>query len=286
MAADAIPQSQEWFLDVNGRKTGPFSLEQIEGLLREGELQPHQKITAEHLAGRWLTVRELVDHLNESTGFQPPPRPQDLNTPSGSSAPAAKRPDPALSLLSSLQSARQRKENSERAAAVNAAAAIHNVTAPQARRVPVWMLAAGALLVGVGIWGAILLATQQGPSASSSRSEAVHDGGSAPDATKPTAPKIVHAKRVVPPPAADNPGGSADRDSTRGRDDKDDRDREYYRDRERYSRDHVGDDREERDEGDTAGRMAPAPPPAAPPPADANNPDAGNTPPPAPPPEQ
>src|SRR4051794_41096751 len=61
------PASQEWFLDVNGKQTGPYSLDEVLGLFREGEIPAAQKVTSERLKGKWITVRELSEALSQET---------------------------------------------------------------------------------------------------------------------------------------------------------------------------------------------------------------------------
>ena len=48
-----ISSSQEWFLEVVGKKTGPFSTEQVLGLLADKEIRGTQRITADLSAG-WV----------------------------------------------------------------------------------------------------------------------------------------------------------------------------------------------------------------------------------------
>ena len=72
--------SQEWFLEVEGKRTGPFTTDQIVGLFQDGEVPGTQRITSASSEGKWITVNELVDS-NKPKPFHPPPRPADL-TPS------------------------------------------------------------------------------------------------------------------------------------------------------------------------------------------------------------
>ena len=107
----AEAQRQNWFLEVNGKKTGPFTFEQIEGFLEEGEIRPYYQVTAPHLEGRWISVQELVDSVkNAGAGglFQPPPRPAGPDHP-----PEPKdtdgRTDPAFSLFKALKTVQGRR---------------------------------------------------------------------------------------------------------------------------------------------------------------------------------
>lgn len=50
----------DWYLEVNGSKTGPYPSDQILGLFHEGEIPPEARITADHLHDQWITVQELA----------------------------------------------------------------------------------------------------------------------------------------------------------------------------------------------------------------------------------
>ncbi len=59
-----IPASaQNWFLDLEDKKTGPFTVDQLLHLLEEAEIPETQRITCDELHGRWITIRELADQL-------------------------------------------------------------------------------------------------------------------------------------------------------------------------------------------------------------------------------
>jgi len=111
---------EEVYIDVAGVKTGPYTKDQITGLLEDNEILPDSKITSESLNGKWVSVRDFLD--NQSTikkveknatnfGFQPPPRPVDLDKRSEDSEEQLleQGTDPALSLFDTLQAAKERK---------------------------------------------------------------------------------------------------------------------------------------------------------------------------------
>lgn len=116
-------QEPEWYLEVAGERTGPFTADQVMGLLSEGEIPAEQKVTSEQIGNRWITAAELAtqavaaapgsadavpsaDPLDD-LGFQPPPRPADLDRP----GPVRDRPrqDAALNLFDALQTAKDRQ---------------------------------------------------------------------------------------------------------------------------------------------------------------------------------
>src|SRR4051794_40749563 len=112
--------AQEWFLEVEGKKTGPFTTEQILGLLSEKEIPGTQRVTSD--GAHWMTVRELADRQNPrpaSKPFVPPPRPQELTPPPPAlpgetvqeKAPAKPARDPAIGLMDALQAAKDRKSH-------------------------------------------------------------------------------------------------------------------------------------------------------------------------------
>jgi hypothetical protein len=117
--------SHEWFLSVDGVKTGPFSVDQILGLYADKELVDSQLTTTDALGSAWITVHELYELQEERkkpfiAPFAPPSRPSELTQPgftleSLSRAPVpppstTKAPmDPAISLFDALQAAKERK---------------------------------------------------------------------------------------------------------------------------------------------------------------------------------
>jgi hypothetical protein len=123
----------DWYLEVNGKKVGPFTLDQIQGLLEDREIRAYHQVTSNDMGGRWISVDELLqshapppppsdfatEEIHQATqmisappavtfspdgSFQPPPRPEIE-----ASAPIDDRTDPAVSLFNALQISRERK---------------------------------------------------------------------------------------------------------------------------------------------------------------------------------
>ena len=47
-------------MDIDGTRTGPYTVEHLEILRQEGQLQDHNLVTATRLNGAWITVSELL----------------------------------------------------------------------------------------------------------------------------------------------------------------------------------------------------------------------------------
>jgi len=140
----------DWFLDRDGQKSGPYTAQQVESLLKKGEVQGTHKATAEWLCGEWITVSDLIAGYQAArgtipdaepspaeppspaappstssapslaaSGFQPPPRPPELNEPSEtvSSVPPDAPLDPTTELFDVFQAAKGAKAEKARSAA-------------------------------------------------------------------------------------------------------------------------------------------------------------------------
>jgi hypothetical protein len=64
----------QWHLEVNGRKVGPFTLDQIQGLYEDGEIRGYHQVTSDQLDGKWISVQELID----SAAIAAPAPPSDV----------------------------------------------------------------------------------------------------------------------------------------------------------------------------------------------------------------
>lgn len=99
--------SSEWFLEVEGKRIGPYTIEHILGLLQEGEILPYHRVTSDSVGAEWMSVQELKNLIKAQPGggmlFQPPPRPVALDTPAESRV-SSDGSDPTLSLFDALQS--------------------------------------------------------------------------------------------------------------------------------------------------------------------------------------
>jgi hypothetical protein len=62
----------QWHLEVNGRKVGPFTLDQIQGLYEDGEIRGYHQVTSDQLDGKWISVQELVDSAAIAAPAPPP----------------------------------------------------------------------------------------------------------------------------------------------------------------------------------------------------------------------
>jgi hypothetical protein len=252
-----LDKSQELFLEINGKKTGPFTVDQIEALLRERELTPQQKITSNQLDGKWISIQDLLDKLGSSTtsGFKPPPRPLDINQPTQKDITI--KNDPVLSLLAALQADRERKETQAAKAAATAIAALTPVQEKKRFPLPILLISVTAIFITIFSWGLIQLSgitDKVGPSpavmeASKPRLTEHPQGGPKPStatpvqAVRPTStPKPTTKPTVRTPPPARATAGPPIPDRNRDRDDRRDR---YARDRDERDRDER--DREERD---------------------------------------
>jgi hypothetical protein len=97
-----LPASQ-WFFEVLGKRSGPYSTEQILELYRSGQLGLGVKLIPQSRDQQEMTLEELIG-LSQ---FQPPPKPEI----SKDDAPHAVSPsgDPTMSLFDALQAAKDRK---------------------------------------------------------------------------------------------------------------------------------------------------------------------------------
>jgi hypothetical protein len=127
--------NDQWYLEVNGKKFGPYTLAQIEALARHNEILGQDKVTASHLNGKWMTVDSFVRQTGaqkqspqssqstqgsqaaQATPATPaavPPRPDErtltsLLSPSNQAAPRKSSTDAVSNLFEILQAARERK---------------------------------------------------------------------------------------------------------------------------------------------------------------------------------
>jgi hypothetical protein len=62
----------QWHLEVNGKKVGPFTLDQIQGLFDDGEIRGYHQVTSDQLHGKWISVQELIDSAGLSAPAPPP----------------------------------------------------------------------------------------------------------------------------------------------------------------------------------------------------------------------
>ena len=210
--------SQEWFLEVKGKRTGPFTTEQVLGLLADKEIPETQRITASMTDDRWITVKELAEdyrHTPQATPpkhFVPPPRPTELQHPSegatpstsahahvplpesdASSAEARDLNKPEHSLFEALLAAKDRKANAGRALPPHSDGVRPNPFSFE--NIPIsrnsWLMAAMAILLGSATWAMVHFIKQK------ATSEVVHQPSTLqhPSQTADTVTSV-----ITPPP--------------------------------------------------------------------------------------
>ena len=216
----------EWFLDLNGKKAGPYTVEQVQALVQEGEVHGQIRATSERLNQEWITVAELIvafeaavkgsDATGPSTHSQPPPRPTEnletvtvIATSSGGSF-----NDATQGLFDALQSAKERKAAAKLAPAPQEEWG--SLQRPQ-RKIPgqLWMIVALVLVLGTAIYGTMKLLAQKSsgtpgtPSgqANSNVSNEAGRGGGSQSFVPPAPPPMPRSARSLPnsPPQRDAP---------------------------------------------------------------------------------
>jgi hypothetical protein len=157
----------EWFLEVEGNKTGPYTAEQILGLLTDGEILSHHRITSERVGNEWITAAELASVLQKDSTtpqteqtkeipgpgtFQPPPRPADIEKPRDTELTTDNSPDPAISLFDTLQVARDRK--AAKFAPPAPAAEWSKISKPRWKPKPqFWFILGSSIFLILAVWG-------------------------------------------------------------------------------------------------------------------------------------
>ncbi len=111
--------SDQWILEVNGKKFGPYTMAQIHALVQHREIMGEDKVTAPHLSGKWISVSELTKapqptQTVSTTPATVPPRPDErtltsIMAPTRHQEPRKSRSDAILNLFEILQAARERK---------------------------------------------------------------------------------------------------------------------------------------------------------------------------------
>ncbi len=127
-----LTSSSEWYLKIGSNTAGPYTVQQIQTLLEDGDIQPFHKVTSTETKGEWMEAQELVlsfkahqqaqDEANkkrkaqreleltQSADFHAPDRPSDIGKAAdGSRVLLDPSKDPALSLFETLQAVREKK---------------------------------------------------------------------------------------------------------------------------------------------------------------------------------
>jgi hypothetical protein len=149
-----------FFLEVNGRITGPYTLDQIRGLLQDREIQATTRVTTESMQGRWLTVQEIIEPQVITAQPSGPITPKNVNP----KVVQANRPsvnDPVMDLFRALsksrdkdklntQSQSQRADRSERPDRNDAG--LEKTMGPPDEGLPAWFKLV-LVLVFIGVSG-------------------------------------------------------------------------------------------------------------------------------------
>lgn len=118
MSLDATPQ---WYLEAEGRRTGPYSAEQIEAMLRDGQLQADARVSGRGLRGparasefiEAIRLRRQNSSQKQNQGpaaLQPPPRPEGVGERRrDADRGSAHSTDPTADLFDALQHIRERQ---------------------------------------------------------------------------------------------------------------------------------------------------------------------------------
>ncbi|MBC7692521.1 MAG: hypothetical protein H7222_12220 [Methylotenera sp.] len=105
----------EWYLVVEGTKTGPYTPEQIAGLLQEGEILAHHRATSDRLNGDSISVKELVTAFQKavSDSFKAPPRPSEIDSASTIVPPIPEGQDTTQNLFDALKAAKEKQQGTQ-----------------------------------------------------------------------------------------------------------------------------------------------------------------------------
>ncbi len=174
----------EWYLDIEGARSGPYTTDQIEGFLKEGEILPRHRVISSRRPGQSVSVGDFVTALHQhklkaspevsevSASFQPPPRPQDIHEKSGLIHIDAALNDPAYALFDALQVARERKMQNK---LVTPSAKEWGALSRRERRIPaqVWLIAALTSVLWISVWGVLRLSDKSSTAASARSSSPV-----------------------------------------------------------------------------------------------------------------
>lgn len=231
--------AQEWFLEVEGRKTGPFATDQILGFFADHEVPGTARIISGAPGSEWTTVAELVavEQKNlppslPSKPFVPPPRPAELQ-PATSPIPTVAKPE--LSLMDALRVNKERLHGGTKAIEIpkpeSSQDSFKLITRIQEVPRKAWLIAATAALLLVATWGMTLFIKQKAPTVAAQPAPAAAPS----DDSRPTPGGMAAVRAPAPlnqaPPSVTLPSSlSADGDRARERE-SEDQERENERER-------------------------------------------------------
>ncbi len=124
--------SEQWFLDLDGVRSGPYQTSEVMSLVAEGEILPHHQIATELKSQKWMTILEWRLNQNKMTepkkesvsitpapvSFTPPVEAQKPQTHTPTAAPITTPPsdpskpkrDPMAEMFDMLQNTKQKRE--------------------------------------------------------------------------------------------------------------------------------------------------------------------------------
>ncbi len=196
-----------WYLNVNGVKTGPYTRDQILGLLEDGEIRADSKVTSHKVHHQWITIEQFIAMKKRpaapaSGNFEPPPRPPEVEQERTLTQAIQRDDDPTITLFTALQVSKERKTHSRDG---TLQAEVHSdwaAASQDSRRVPpqlLMVLTIGAVLSGA-VWGTWhILKNLAEPDSAESRSVGATDEG--PSATA----RSMTRTPITPRPAAAAP---------------------------------------------------------------------------------
>ena len=180
----------EWYLEIEGRKSGPYTADQIEGFLKDREILPRHRVFSPRRPDQLMTAGEFVSAIqhqrqmsaggatatppSKPRAFQPPNKPQDMDERTGIiKVDTAARADPTQHLFDALQAVRERQTQAKLNPPADLEWGSLARTTP-ARRSQLLLTATLTSLLAVSVWGLNRL-LQRGP-ASIERPEKMADG--------------------------------------------------------------------------------------------------------------
>jgi hypothetical protein len=272
----AFPPTPDWYIDVDGKKMGPFTLIQIEGFLREGKiLVPHSvtteiRVSSAHVENKWYPLHQILN-AEDRRSIPLPDRPAP-HAPLKPQEPPRVESDPTMSLFDALQAAKERSNNSTPRASEPSPLAKRDPSAGVERAA---VAVAALAIVGGMVYGTEFIlskpAVDGSPTAEHTHGAGFHKNADVIVAPPNNPPGQIPAKSAILPPTPGKPPvpgqfnpfknhgapipppksvqeAHNDRDHDRDADRDRDKDHGETRDRDRDDRDRDRErDREERD---------------------------------------
>ena len=175
------PLPPEWYLEIEGKRSGPFTAEQVEGFLQDREILARHQVFSPRRPDQRMSAGEFVEalkHQREKTvgasgaprgvppgppkAFHPPNKPRSMDERTGIiQANKAAAADPTQHLFDALQAVRERQVQTKLSAPTEAEWGTLARTQP-ARRSQLTLILTLAALLGVSVWGLNRLLTKKG----------------------------------------------------------------------------------------------------------------------------